>query len=169
MAASAERRGRRRGLSMPEFAVIFVILGIGVATLYGMFWTTSEEAFKTKWAYLAMHAAREELEAVRTMNLFGRRNSEPYKGHDWQMVEGSLMRGIATNELTNDEFVYPVHYSRMETKVEVEGDPASRVLTVTLYIRYQQKGADRYGFEAADGTILPIGIYQTLVVDRWFR
>jgi len=170
MTASAERRRRARpGFSMPEFAVIIVILGIGVATLYGMFFSTSEEAFKSQWAYLAMHAAREELEATRTMNLFGRRGTEPYDGHDWEVVGGSPLRRIATDDLENPEFSYPEHMSRIETKVEIEGDPEARVRSVTLYVRYQQKGVEVYGFQGPDGNIKPVGVYRMLVVDRWFR
>ncbi len=162
-------RARRGGFSTVEFLVIAVVFGIGVTTLYTMFWTTSEEAFKSKWSYLAAHAAREELEAIRGLNLFGRRGSTAYAGHDWRQLAGSVLGdATATPPTGQAAYEYPEHYSRIETRVEIE-KPSDRVAVVTLEVRFQEKGDEQYGFQAKDGSIKPIGRYQTLIVDRWFR
>ncbi|NUN51678.1 MAG: hypothetical protein HUU06_02670 [Planctomycetaceae bacterium] len=160
---------RRRAFSVVEFIVIAVIFGIGVVTLYALFWQSSEEAFKSKWSYLAAHAAREEMEALRTLNLFGKNGAQPYAGHDWRPLGGSMLVDIGdagANGAPAGMYDYPTHYSRIETKVEIQGDPASKVLTALVYVRYQEMGDTQYGFQAPDGSIKAIGTYRTLIVDR---
>lgn len=167
---SSPRRGPRQGVAITEFVIIMVIFGIGVATLYGLFWRSSEDAFNSKWAYFSAHVAREELEATRTMNLFAKRGTEAYNGHDWEPVAGSMLRRIATDPLEGEDAVtYPEHYSRMETRVEIDGEPDGRARVVRLSVRYQEKGAGMYGFTDKDGNPKPIGQYQMLVVNRWIR
>lgn len=157
----------RRGFTAAEFVIVLAIFGVGVTTLYTLFWRTSEQAFRSKWAYLAAHAAREELESLRTQNLFGRYGSAAVGGHDWRPLLGSMVEHIAeTSVADRDEFLYPDSYSRIETKVDIAGDPADRLLAITLSVRYQKDGADSYGLADAAGNALPIGTYRTVIVNR---
>lgn len=163
MTASA----RRRGFSAVEFVIIMVMFGIGVVTLYSMFWSTSEEAFKSKWAYLSAHAAREELEGLRTLNLFGKGGADAYAGHDWRPLGGSMLTDLDDGSVGGrSEFQYPESYGRIETKVEIGADAGPTVRLVTVFVRYQAKGSSEYGMASKSGQPLPIGTFRTVIVDR---
>ncbi len=164
----------RSGFSAMEFMVIAVVFGIGVVTLYGMFQKSSEDAFQSKWTYLAANAARSELEAIRTLNLFQRNGVDGYVGHDWRALAGSMLTDIEQGDIGGrPEFQYPDSYQRIETKVELRGpagedppDPADRMVLVTVYVRYQEKGPDSYGLQDKAGNIKAIGTFRTLIVNR---
>ena len=159
---------RRRGFAAAEFMVVIMVFGIGVLTLYSMFHKTSEEAFRSKWAYLAAHAARDKLEALRTMNLFGRNGTTPLAAQPWTPLAGSMIQDIDYHGFsTRPEYEYPPEYERIEVKVEIDGVPDERVLQITVKVRYRRKGAaDEFGMATPDGEALPIGTFRTLIVNR---
>lgn len=159
---------RRPGFAAAEFMVVVLVFGIGVMTLYGMFHKTSEEAFRSKYAYLAAHAARDKLEALRTMNLFGKNGTTPLAPQPWTPLAGSMIQDIDFHGFTSrPEFDYPPEYERIELKVEIDGEPDDRVLKVTVKVRYRRKGAeDDFGMATKDGEALPIGTFRTLIVNR---
>lgn len=170
MTAIAETRIRRRaGVSAVEFFVIFVIFSVGVLTLYSMFHSTSEEAFRSKWAYLSAHAAREEMEAIRTLNLFGRNGSTPYAGHDWRALGGTTLIDLDDGTAGGEaDYQYPEAYARIETKVEIE-EVGDRTRIITLFVRYQKKGSGEYGLESKTGRPLAIGTFRTVITNREVR
>jgi hypothetical protein len=153
-----------------EFVMIFTIFTIGILTLYSMFHSTSEEAFRSKWAYLSAHAAREELEAIRTLNLFGKNGSTPYEGHDWRPLGGTALIDLDDGTAGGDPlYQYPEGYGRIETKVEIDGAATERTRGITLYVRYQKKGASEYGLQSKAGNPLPIGTFHTVIGNREVR
>jgi hypothetical protein len=168
--ANPPRGAPRRAVSVVEFLVVFVIFTIGVLTLYSMFGSTSEEAFRSKWAYLSAHAAREELEALRTLNLFGKNGSTEYTGHDWRALGGSMLTDLEDGTAGGaTEYQYPPGYERIETKVEIDASGGDRFRIVTLYVRYQKKGSSVYGLQSKSGNPLAIGTYRTVITNREFR
>lgn len=167
MTATASPSSRRRGLSSVEFVIVSLVFGMGVVTLYSMFWGSAEAEIETRLTYLAAQAAREELEAIRTRNLFGHHDQPRYTGHDYQPLTGSMVQGLSPATVTgNAAFDYPEEYARIQTRAEVKGDPASKVLTIVVTVRYQAQGNKEMGLETPDGTPKPIAVFKTLVTDR---
>ena len=64
-------RIRRRGVSAVEIVLIILLVGAAFVPIYSIFIRTRETTFRSERSYLALHAAREELQEVRTMPLFG--------------------------------------------------------------------------------------------------
>lgn len=170
MTASASRARSRRGVSSVEFILIFVIFSVGVLTLYSMFHSTSEEAFRSKWVYLSAQAAREELEAIRSLNLFGKNGATPYAGHDWRALGGTTLIDLDDGSAGGDPlYQYPESYARIETKVEIDNSGGDRFRSITLSVRYQKKGSSEYGLQTPSGASMPIGVFRTVISNREVR
>src|SRR5688572_7423532 len=87
------RLSRRAGLSAVE-----VVLGIGLVAalfipVYGLFVTGRESAFKSRLAYLAVLAAREEIADLRVAAALITK-SIPELKHDWRSLEGNLLGAL---------------------------------------------------------------------------
>lgn len=147
------------GFSLVEILIASLVLVGALVPMYILFTGSSVSVFRSRVSYMALHAAREELEALRQVNPA----KLPKMRHDWEPVTGSILRktvptvddsGAVTAPTTGagSAISYPEEYARIETKVGVSsmddqdpdpevGVPAHpRLFRVMLQVRWQEMG-----------------------------
>ncbi len=174
MNRSGEVMRNSRGHSAIEFMVATVILGLALIPMFGIFSRSREATFKSKISYMALHVARERLEELRQVPFF---QLENLATTDWVRADGYAFKhtmetrnqvfgadkGKPYGDLEDDQYKYPKQYTRIWTKIDVEGlervsfasdapivDPGNlqaspdihpfRLKRVTLSYYWQEKG-----------------------------
>ena len=79
----------RGGFFLVELLVGVLILSLALIPMYQMFVTSSRTMFYSKLSYMAMHAAREELEELRQLPFPRVLTGE--LSHDWTPVAGRML------------------------------------------------------------------------------
>lgn len=136
----AERTGSR-GLSAVE-----VLLGLGLLSalflpVYQLFVVGNELGFKSRLAYLAMEAAREEVDDLRVLASLAPDRVADLK-HDWRPVQGGLLGRLTAlaGPGALPEMNYPDEYRRILTKVEIGPAEEGEIYPVTVDVRWQETG-----------------------------
>lgn len=145
--------------SLVEILIASLVLVGALVPMYILFTGSSVSVFRSRISYMALHAAREELEALRQVPP----SKLPKMRHDWEPVTGTVLRkcvpnvddsGAVTVPTTGagSAIEYPPEYARIQTKVGVSsiddqdpdpevGVPAHpRLFRVMLQVRWQEMG-----------------------------
>lgn len=132
---------RREAVSAIEVLVAVTILGLLLVPTYDLFLQGRQMGLRSHLTYLALQAAREEIEDLRVLATF---SQDPVAdlAHDWRPVEGGLFGrlGQLAEGLDGPELAYPSEYSRIHTRVTLEPKPGGRVFRGVLNVRWQERG-----------------------------
>lgn len=155
-----------------ELLVGILILSAALIPVYHVFVTSRRNVFSSKISYMAVHAAREELEEIRQLPF--RALVDGTVEHEFRPVEGHVLHvtfeqlDIADppEGLEADMFTYPEEYQRIETKVSVldTEPPDPRLKRVVLLVRWQEKGTSPEEGEA--GFRKALSRYETIVANH---
>lgn len=133
----------RRAVSAVE-----VLLGIGLfvavsVPVYQLIVSGRSMGFKSRLAYLAVQAAREEMDDLRIAAALAPDKAKGL-GHPWQPVTGSLLARLEPLARPGDfpRLTYPAEYARIFTHVELGREQPGGLLPATLVVRWQEKGED---------------------------
>lgn len=185
--STMRHRPPRKGVTLVEVMIAAVIMAAVLFPVYWFFVRSKAATTKSAMAYLAIQVAREELQEVRTMPLWGVParpatstrpeipEIPPYTGHDWQPVAGKRIFHISASDDAElgpllSRLQYPGNYQGIETRVAVippqgaaEGDPEfERVRMIQLEVRWTEKGQAVGGTGGQEGTQL----FRSVVVRR---
>jgi len=120
-ARSSELRRPHRarvGISSVEVVVATLIIAAALVPIYGIFVRSRTTITRSRIAYLALQAAREELEEIRQIP-FG-----SLAGHEWEPVSGHVFRRTipvrpptsGTSPVAATDLIYPDEYTRIQTR-----------------------------------------------------
>ncbi len=181
------RAGRRSGFSLVEVVIGTLVLAGAIIPMYFLFTGSESNIFRSRISYMALHAAREELEALRQVDPV----KLPLMRHDWEPVTGSVLKRVAPTAdpsgnpapdpaaglAPGSVLEYPEEYARIETKVDVSSaaDPAGelappvhpRLYRVMLQVRWQEKGTSEE--EGGVGHRRALSRFQTVIADHRVR
>ncbi|MBI4867752.1 MAG: hypothetical protein HY816_12445 [Candidatus Wallbacteria bacterium] len=169
-------RRRHGAFSLVEVVITTLILAGALVPMYFLFTGSSKSIFRSRISYMALHAAREELEALRQL--------PPSKliqmRHDWEAVTGSVLRRVTAPgdpEAKGPTLNYPEEYARIETKLsvssaaDVDPDVAApanpRLYAVLLQVRWQEMGKSEE--EGGAGHRTALSRFHTLIGDHRVR
>jgi len=131
----------RRALTAAEVMVTVALVAALAIPTFGLFLSGRGLAFKSKYAYLAVVAAREEIEdlRVRAHTMTG----EPWLlRHDWQPVTGSPFARLADLEPDRelDAYTYSPDQARVFSKLDVLPPVGPSSWPAVLSVRWQEHG-----------------------------
>lgn len=133
---------QRRAVSAVE-----VVLGLGLllalaVPLYQMLTAGRAMGFRSRVAYMAVHAAREQIEDARVAAALAAPAELRALAHDWRPVAGPMMAALAPLARAADfaGLDYPAGYSRIFTRLEIGAPVAGGLHPATLIVRWQEKG-----------------------------
>lgn len=136
-----ERGSRSRGMALVEVAIAMIVLAAALIPMARVFSTGHTRVTMGHLQYMAIHAARAELEELRQV---------PFKklklcAHDFRSVVGpalphTIKQTRCAKELsTAAALAYPRDYERIETSAQVEVR-SPRLVAVTVTARWQEHG-----------------------------
>lgn len=148
--AGGRSRARPRGITAPEVLVATAIMAAVLIPTWTLFVSGRGMAVKSKYTYLALMAAREEIDDLRQMSHLSKVDP-PALAHDWQPIIGKVMgrlveprHGMSECEVEPDltPHQYTTDQARVFTRVEVRpsSDPRGEVWRATLWVRWQEHG-----------------------------
>ncbi len=180
----------RRGVSGVEVMIGAIILGLAFIPIYTMFVQTREITSKSEMSYRAMHVAREQLQEIRTLPLWGVPGRPatanrpeipevpPWTGQDWTPVTGKNVLFLSASDQADTgalkTIAYPESYAGIDTRVTVipggasEGEPDFQdIRVIQLQVRWKEKGKMQGGTD----TDVRVGtqLFQALAVRRSIR
>lgn len=136
---------RNRGISAAEMIIAALILGAALVPMYQMFVKGTTNATQSRLAYMALHAAREELEEIRQIPL------GQLRPHDWRKVKDHLFQlsfetraPDGANPVRADAtLTYPKEYERVWTRLGVvpTDPPDPRFMRAVLDVKWEETGA----------------------------
>jgi hypothetical protein len=137
---------RRSALSLVEVMVGVIIFAVLFVPAYTLFVQSKNTAFKSKLAYMGVHAAREEIEDLR---ILARVHGDRMKSleHDWKPLEGNAMdrvKDVSANDPPPRDLDYPAEYRRIWTKVEIKESRDPYIFPAVLHVRWQEHG-EKFG------------------------
>lgn len=154
-------RSRRAGVTLVDVLVGVAIFAALFMPAYTLFIQSRNTAFKSKLAYMGIHAAREEIEDLRILMRVMKEDEIVTKGgdsklaHGWKKFEGSAMdrlkdvRGPSASGASAElsRMAYPEEYKRIWTKVDIQPTNDPFVYSGVLHVRWQEKG-EQFGSPA---------------------
>ncbi|MBI4872228.1 MAG: hypothetical protein HY814_11750 [Candidatus Riflebacteria bacterium] len=171
----------RDAFTAVEVVIAILILVAGLIPMYFLFTGTQVSVFRSRVSYMALHAAREELEALRQVPP----NKLINMRHDWEPLTGSVLRRVTAPDSAGATVAtsagpgleYPKDYARIETKVEVSSNaeadadiPQSthpRLYHVLLQVRWQEMGKSEE--EGGAGHRSALSRFHTVIADHRVR
>jgi hypothetical protein len=146
---------RSRGVTAAEVVMAALILAAGLVPMYSIFVKSSTTVTQSRFSYMALHAAREELEELRQIPF----DQLPQAAHGFQPVTGHVFRrslasrrggGPSNSVRTHPDLQsYPADYGRILTKVDVTDldppgpdlDPQKHMKRVVLDVKWEETGS----------------------------
>jgi len=167
---------------------MILVIAVVIVPVYTAFVQTGETTVRSETAYRAMMVAREEMQELRTMPLWGvaarpavgdkpaREAVPPYTGHDWEPVAGKHVLHLSSSPEVDraglEGITYPEElYAGIETKAYVLAPSAlagdaipedhmdnQHLRVLRVEVRWQEKGEAERGGGLKVGTQLFSGL-----------
>lgn len=134
-------RRAHRGVALVEIAIALVVLAAALIPMARVFSTGHNRATMGHLQYMAIHAARAELEELRQVPFAKLAEC----AHGFRPLAGPALphtirhTKVAKALATDAALSYPRDYARIETAVEVVAS-APRLVAVTVTARWQENG-----------------------------
>ena len=147
-------RCARPGLSAVEVLLGLALLLALFVPVHQLFLMSREAGLKSRLAYMALQAARDEIDDLRVeASLAPTRIAE--LRHRWLPVAGRMLARLESPEPLVKPgdlpaLTYPDDYRRIYTKVDVHPPDDGPIFPVTVLVRWQEKGESMPDGNAGD-------------------